>query len=320
MEHEALIAEVAHLLPDINLDVKTARKLSVQGFNSAAFEISSSTGPTVLHIVAEPLPEQKRQKMPEKLHAIATFLTHNPEIPTAIMLAHGYFEDGSYYLLQNKLPGSALGSQDIVNDEIVRSYTISDPQSLITETEQILANLHTLSPCKKFGHLTANEDGVLSAKYESWNAFLTTESKRWINVLREHAKEEARQRVEVLAEYIEKIFENYSHVFSWKKPKFVHGDMINPGNILAENGEITAILDFEWAVSGDPAWEFAFTPEFPGADYFTKTKEPAESFEERKRVYRIFWLTWGAHVHAHKSDTFFRDWLLRKALEACRAI
>ncbi|MCU0515050.1 MAG: phosphotransferase, partial [Anaerolineae bacterium] len=35
----------------------------------------------------------------------------------------------------------------------------------------------------------------------------------------------------------------------------VHGDY-NFENVLHEGGELTGILDFEWAKAGDPAWDF----------------------------------------------------------------
>lgn len=39
----------------------------------------------------------------------------------------------------------------------------------------------------------------------------------------------------------------------------IHGDAINPGNILIREGNIVGIVDWEWSIIGDPAWEFADT-------------------------------------------------------------
>jgi aminoglycoside phosphotransferase (APT) family kinase protein len=36
---------------------------------------------------------------------------------------------------------------------------------------------------------------------------------------------------------------------------FVHGDY-HYANLLQENGQLSGVLDFEWAMSGDPAWDF----------------------------------------------------------------
>jgi len=83
----------------------------------------------------------------------------------------------------------------------------------------------------------------------------------------------------------------------WRESCFVHGDIVNPSNILVENGEITGILDFEWALVGDPAWEFAFT-DMPIEKYIEITGENETKFRERIKLCRFFWLLWGTNVHA----------------------
>lgn len=79
--------------------------------------------------------------------------------------------------------------------------------------------------------------------------------------------------------------------------------MINPGNVLINEGKISGIIDFEWAAAGDPAWEFAYCSE-PLDYYFDCLEEAGGKYVNRnefllkRRIYRVLWLLWGISVHA----------------------
>lgn len=77
--------------------------------------------------------------------------------------------------------------------------------------------------------------------------------------------------------------------------RFVHGDY-NISNILQNNGQITGIIDFEWALSGDPSWDFRIDNQFEveieggkGAFYagYTQHRELPDSHWQRVSFYRI---------------------------------
>lgn len=76
---------------------------------------------------------------------------------------------------------------------------------------------------------------------------------------------------------------------------FVHGDY-HLSNLLQQDGEITGVLDFEWAMSGDPSWDFRIDDQLeiasPGsrdafyAGYSSRRALP-DDHAERVSFYRI---------------------------------
>lgn len=315
------LEEILTLLEGVTLDIDSAEQLPTQGFNSIALAVDASFGPAVLHINKRPQPEQLYQKVPEKLKAIAERLEGDGEVPTAQIVAIGHLSGGGYFVLQNRMPGEPLGTQEIKNNEVVPLYTHHHAPIALVDAERIFAHLHTLSVCKGFGHITVDGEGALTAPHPTWRAFIEKESARWLSEL-EHFKhaDEAFVMLHALAfRERERIIDVYADVCAWTRPLFVHGDL-NPGNILAEGDTVTALLDFEWAVSGDPAWEFAFANSFPSSHYYEYSTEDASDLERRKRVYRFFWLLWGSQVHVHNDDPFLCRWLLSRSLESAAAL
>jgi Ser/Thr protein kinase RdoA (MazF antagonist) len=76
---------------------------------------------------------------------------------------------------------------------------------------------------------------------------------------------------------------------------FVHGDY-HSGNILQQEGQVTGVLDFEWAMSGDRSWDFRIDDELemksPGskeafyAGYTSRRSLPDDHWQ-RVSFYRI---------------------------------
>lgn len=309
--------EINVSLSGISLDVTSATLLTTQGLNSIALGIDASFGPAVLHINKRPLKEGRLQKVPKKMKAIAEFLSLDSAIPTARIYAIGHLKDGGYYILQNRMVGETVGSQTIKDDEVVPVYAHPDSEKVMVEAERMFAALHSKSLTTRFGHVTVDAEGGLTAPYATWREFIHAGSQRWLLELEQAKLRDAGYDALLLAAraHVSRLEEKYDDVFAWDTPCFVHGDL-NPGNILTNGGKVTAILDFEWAVSGDPAWEFAFAATFPTAAYYSVSAETPASLERRKGVYRFFWLLWGANVHVHNDDLFLCTWLLKKCLES----
>jgi thiamine kinase-like enzyme len=103
----------------------------------------------------------------------------------------------------------------------------------------------------------------------------------------------------------------------------VHGDAINPSNILVQDKNKIKLLDWEWSVAADPAWEFCDLGWWPlnnmqtMSDYFEasgiKTSLKQKEFLNRIKLYIPLWLLWGTYMHANdsKSDIYIA---LRKLL------
>lgn len=319
---EPILIEIETNLSGITIDRTSLVPFTTQGFMSMTGAIDSSLGPAVLHIVHTPVREQLLQKVPEKLQAISDFLAGDVVLPTARILAYGYLRSGGYFLLQTRMPGVPLGTQTIRDNDIVRIYETPDHTLVTQHTEALLAHLHIKGPCVRYGHMTVDENGDLTAPYTSWKEFITLGSACWLAELRKAKNRDADfdARVQETETHSLRLQETNKDILEWNTPCFVHGDMINPGNILTDNNRVTALLDFEWAVSGDPAWEFAFTSEFPSKAYYEAAGEDPASFERRKNVYSFFWLLWGANVHVHNKDPFLCNWLLEKCAESARSL
>jgi aminoglycoside phosphotransferase (APT) family kinase protein len=77
--------------------------------------------------------------------------------------------------------------------------------------------------------------------------------------------------------------------------RFVHGDY-HFSNLLQQDGQITGVIDFEWALSGDPSWDFriddqleAASPSSREAFYagYTSRRALPDQHWERVSFYRI---------------------------------
>lgn len=79
----------------------------------------------------------------------------------------------------------------------------------------------------------------------------------------------------------------------------VHGDLINPSNILVKNDQVTGIIDWECALAGDPAWDFCFNNKYELKTYFKCrgfTKDEENDFRERMKLYEPLYLAWVLYV------------------------
>jgi aminoglycoside phosphotransferase (APT) family kinase protein len=156
--------------------------------------------------------------------------------------------------------------------------------------------------------------------YGNAREFFETEVPLWLESL-EQAEKALGEREAFLSlrEGVERLMRARNDMFALQKPVLVHGDMLNPGNILLSGKTISGIIDWEWANAGDPAWEFAFTNTYDLTRYFQAfpeyTEKERKSFLARVAAYKPFWLLWGAHVHAGnpRGDVYriLRDELLK---------
>ncbi|MBI4141206.1 phosphotransferase, partial [Candidatus Woesearchaeota archaeon] len=93
----------------------------------------------------------------------------------------------------------------------------------------------------------------------------------------------------------------YKEYFTGQKGKLLHGD-IGFDNIIVNNKNIAAVIDFEWSMSGDPAWDFAGYVDEYGKnramyekllqEYFKCLKEQGVKIDEENFRFRIklYWV------------------------------
>lgn len=160
-------------------------------------------------------------------------------------------------------------------------------QQVAHEAGRLLARLHNI-PLPKFGDLYGTE-GV----FDNWYAYIMDK----FTYDSERALTEGLFNPDI-ANRMQRTLENHRPIFdSVNEPYLVHWDY-HFGNLLQQDGKITAILDFEWALGGDPAHDFnrrdEWESECPGSrdwvyNGYTSIRPLQPDHETRVALYEILW-------------------------------
>ena len=272
----------------ITLDRSSVALCATQGFNSRVYSAHSNMGEVIVHIT-KPIEEQIRQRVWEKMEGVSFILLKNKELPVAKIIHSERRDDGTFLLVQQKLLGDPFGKRVLLDGDFVDEWG-GPSLSVSTQIETILATLHSVS-VPGFGPIV-KEGKSAKGKYESWGDFLDTEFPLWLASV---ATKETPEFVTQLESY----FATNRSSFIYDEGSLVHGDATNPSNILGSEGKVTGLIDFEWAISGDPAWEFVFNNTYPLDMYFKERSMSTDAqrvFRERISLYGPIWLTWALHV------------------------
>lgn len=310
----------------VMLEIGSIKPLIDQGLMNKVYKAESDKGKIVIHIIAQN-DEQRRQKVHEKIAYLSKLLSSYPDIPTAEVISAGFLPDGSSYLVQRMLPGKVLGKRVIRSRNIIDLYTPRNYGLYLKQISILLYRLHHI-PMKGFGRMKV-VNGGLSGAFSSWEQFIKKESGSWLDNIYEYRRT-IDQSVLSARDYrlyrnqLKSLLDRNADSLSCATASLIHGDITNPGNILISNRKITGILDFEWALIGDPAWEFAFNGQDILPYYFQAARENGmvinkDEFKRKIRLYEVLWLLWGANVHVRGGDLkkiLFQkfDKKLRKAL------
>jgi thiamine kinase-like enzyme len=284
---------------NIHLDAKTIQRLKTRGFMSKIYSCDSNKGNLILHIIT-PVPEQIRQKIYQKIRIVSDILEKSKKIISAKVYFSGITPKGHYFIVQKLLPGKNLGDRKIKKEEIINRY-FRNNDKLIRLLEENLAKLHSIK-LSGYGFLQVKNRKAVG-QYNSWKEFLYKDSKKWIKNILKNKDGLFKKEFIGIKSQIEKFFKKYDDCLSYRnKGSIIHGDMINPGNVLINKGKISGIIDFEWAAVGDPAWEFAYCSE-PIDYYFNYFKAKGKYINQKeflfkRKLYRALWLLWGISVHA----------------------
>jgi aminoglycoside phosphotransferase (APT) family kinase protein len=296
----------------ITLQAESAAQHPSQGFMSVVYRIESSDGPYIVHVL-DPILEHKREGL-QKIPAVLRLLEKYPHIPAPRLAASGEIV-GKVVLVTKYIPGSPAGSREFARGDMVDTW---DDTAVVPHVQKILALTHGVH-VEGYGWPTMS-GGVVRAPHDTWESFLTHEFLWWSDNIQQADAGAGLPSVDESARrYMDAVVPRLGSA----PGVLVHGDAVNPGNILVENGEITGLLDWEWSLVGDPAWEFCSL----GGDTLmgepqlaAYAKERAMSvselqeFTERVHAYRPMWLLWATSVHArHQNLGFYKA--LRKLLE-----
>ncbi|MBZ0318900.1 MAG: aminoglycoside phosphotransferase family protein [Anaerolineae bacterium] len=160
-------------------------------------------------------------------------------VPTIVALDTSKSIVPYYYLIVNRLPGTP----------IVDSWPDLDDRQrkqLAHRAGEILAIIH--------GHTFARYGSLwdlATGGHDTWAGHVHQYYAEYHTLAVQHHALSPDQLTR-----LEKIVDKFDPLMrDVHRPAFVHWDY-HFENILQQDGEITGILDFEWAIAGDPAWDF----------------------------------------------------------------
>lgn len=280
---------------NISITAESVEKHRYQGFMSTVYTADSSRGKIVIH-VADLVEPHVRDKVWEKFEGLASLLASHPEIPTPKFLYSDY-ADGKLILVQEFSEGERAGMRTL-HDSGISDEWHADQDKVFPAIIEVMAKVHAVE-MEGFGWPNIHKE--FSGPYSTWDAFLTKETSRWIGAIRAIESEFA-DSLEVL------VRKSFRHISYGGTAVLVHGDASNLSNILVRPHGMM-ILDWEWAIAADPAWEFAglgwksAVEKGLLAPYFVARgldSEAQAGFLARISLYEPFWLLWATHVHASK--------------------
>jgi aminoglycoside phosphotransferase (APT) family kinase protein len=147
---------------------------------------------------------------------------------------------------------------------------------VVEQSSQILGEVHSQISFEYAGELIP-EDGDITVEGElGWVEYITEELS--------HAVDRAEEtRFSDLGRKADDTVEKFSELAEPEKKKLVFYDF-RPDNVIAKNGRIEALIDFERACSGDPLWDYAYSEmSFVEPHRYYDMHEPPKADEERLR-------------------------------------
>jgi aminoglycoside phosphotransferase (APT) family kinase protein len=165
--------------------------------------------------------------------------------------------------------------------------TSDQQQQVATEAGNILARMHSIS-VPQFGRLYGSE-----RDFDNWYAYIR-------DVFQDMGQESLADNLisQGLHDRMQAILVAHRRIFeSVQQPRLVHWDY-HFGNLLQQDGKITALLDLEWALGGDPDHDFNRRTEWedqcPGSlawvyDGYTSLVPLQRSHETRVTLYEALW-------------------------------
>jgi hypothetical protein len=286
-------------------DASKLKKHKYQGLMSTVYTVGSNRGELVVHLI-RPAPEWLRQRIWEKLLGIGNVLTQYPELPVAPVFISGKL-GGTYFLVQKRLPGTPAGTRAISGTDVVDMWVGNSSGVLVPQIQKLLGKTHAV-PCHGYGILQLQK-GKLKGEFKTWKEFFESESEQWLKSIQAADAltanpSELRPSYVAAVAYVKKFLKSVPNT----RPSFVHGDAINPSNILIKDKKVTGLIDWEWSLAGDPAWEFCDPGWWNHLDkkslrpYFTEAKKSRkideDEFISRIRTYIPLWIMRGCRLHS----------------------
>lgn len=223
--------------------------------------------------------DYQEKALERKVQAFA--LAEDTQLPVPHLVTRvETFEDRKYYIAE-KLPSESLRE--------------SFDSGLVSEIGRKLAEIHRMQNFEKTGYLMPTENSFKVSPFDegSW--------KDWIlNQVSEDTEQLEENGMGKIANQIGRFFDSYGEKLPRDfQPVLCHNDY-SPDNILAENGEITGILDFDYVYSGHNQRDLVKSANSFWIEGYNirkelynayQEKENLEKFEKNEPLYRLETLT-----------------------------
>ncbi len=271
----------------IIIDIQSLQLHAYQGFMSTVYEVASNIGILMIHTRKWTNPE-----LYQSFQALKILLKNNIEIPTGNLLLIQLIED-SIVTVQEKCDGLPAWVRQLCSWEIIDSIFVQDRSIYFENLLRTISIIHKLN-LDSGGKLFLWNDWNPKWTQDSWKNFLEISVPKWLEVSNLFPEKEI-------------FFDILSTISYPERNSLIHGDCINPSNVLVKDINVTGIIDWEHALLWDPAWEFASYGWKPIIDsmslntYFKAVQMDSieyTSFLIRIEQYRILWLLWAVSVHS----------------------
>jgi aminoglycoside phosphotransferase (APT) family kinase protein len=198
------------------------------------------------------------------------------------------------FIVLTRLPGTNLA-------ENRHGLAADQVRDLAWEAGRCLARLHAIT-LPAFGKLREQD----APRFHSWPDYFDDYARRYLNEAAEFGLLEGplRTRLEGALDGARPLLARVT------RGVLVHSDY-HYENILHDRGRLTGILDFEWALSGDPSYDFMNAAvresQIPGSEaafldgYRSRRSFDAEH-ERRLAIYRLFLCLETAVMHARRGN------------------
>lgn len=213
------------ILRQLKIDFNSCNRITEESFASEVYLIDAKTDQMILKFAHN---ETKYWRELKTLEFLKDFILV-PNLLRPIVPEAGF--NGA--LLMNRVPGKPLNIATL-------------DLSLARECGKLLATMHSI-PTKGLGYF--QKDGFEKVPFANWWDYRRDMVfGAWTKTIEDKVDEKILKR-------IHSIFSRYFESFSKSSECFIHCDY-RFGNIMAENGKITGLIDFESSRTGDAAYDF----------------------------------------------------------------
>lgn len=286
------IAQISHVLKKKGIEIypKTLKKSKHQGVINLLYIVDSSIGKLKIKVGSVSERRVQLQKN-RRIHYVSNLLSKKG-IPTTKSLVYGVDSQDNPYIVLEYAEGKRLA--DVKNKKEKAKY--------VRQLCRILYKMHNIK--LPGGGLVTPQKGKVRGKCKTWETYLKKEVYSQFKEIYEAKKLNKKDYLRY-KKHLVAFFRKNKKMFK-KGGRLLHGDA-NYDNVIVDGKKIVALIDFEWADVGDPAYEFTLSSEYID-EYMKENKvKDKDGFAERAQAYQLI-----KHIFIANSFRFTnKDWAMK---------